>query len=367
MVIRRLGAGVIGCGGISNAHTWALAMMPEVRLVGVCDIDAGRAHDFQTRYGAEMATTDVAELLAHDNIDIIINATANNLHAPLSIQALEAGKHVLVQKPMARTLAEADAMIEAADRAGRQLMVSFFEFFHPAFKRAKEIVDQGLIGQVFFIKAIMAWHSPNTEVWRFNPDISGGGILLDGHSHHIAFALWLLNDPAVTSVYSEYGAFNSDSRVEDTGVTLVRTPTTLIEVSGSNRLLEPNAQNGRRFKEWIEIFGSNGTIQIRPTERPSLRVFVEDGELPAGLDGGWIAPGLEVVPFEERGRSMHFNAEEDPWVGQHRHFVACVREGRPVVGDGRFGRRVQEILMAAYQAGAERRAVTLPLPAVVGR
>ena len=361
MTAERLGAGIIGCGGIGNAHTWALSVMPEVRLVAVCDVDESRASDFKQRYGAEAAYTDIDAMLGRDDIDFVVNATANNLHAPLSIRALEGGKHVMVQKPMALTLAEADAMVAAADRSGKQLMVSFFEFFHPAFKQAKEIVDQGLIGNVFFVKAIMAWHMPNTDVWRFDPQVSGGGILMDGHSHHVAFALWLLDNPEVVSVYSEYGTLNSEAQVEDTGVTLIRTRAALAEISGSNRLLEPNPQNGRRFKEWVEIFGSKGTIHIRPTERPSLRVFVEDGELPGSLAGGWIAPGLDWVPYEERGRSMHFNADEDPWVEEHRHFVTCIREGRPVVSDDRFGRRVQEILAAAYQSGREQRAVHLPL------
>ncbi|TAK22810.1 MAG: Gfo/Idh/MocA family oxidoreductase [Chloroflexota bacterium] len=364
MADQRLRAGVIGCGGISNSHTKALSLMPEVNLVAVSDIDESRARAFVEQYGAEHAYTNVDEMLARDDIDFVVNATANNLHAPLSIKALEAGKHVLVQKPMALTLVEADAMIAAEKRSGKKLMVSFFEFFHPAFKRAKELVDRGAIGDVFFVKAIMAWYTPSTDVWRFDPKISGGGILMDGHVHHVAYFLHLLGDPVVESVYSEHGTLNSDARVEDTGVTLIRTSRAIGEISGSNRVLEPNAQNGRLFKEWIEISGSKGTIHIRPTERPSLRVFLNDGELPEDLSGGWIAPRLEWVPFHERGRSAHFNPEEDPWVGEHRHFVECIREDKPVISNGQFGRNVLEVLMAGYQSGRERRAIPLPLAAV---
>jgi predicted dehydrogenase len=358
---KRLSAGVIGCGSISGAHTKALSLMPEVRLAAVCDIDESRAKAFAEKFGAETYYTDVDEMLAQDDIDFIVNATANDLHAPLSIRALDAGKHVLVQKPIALSLAEADDMIAAADRSGKKLMVSFFEFFHPAFKRAKEIVDQGLIGDVFFVKAIMAWHMPNTDVWRFDPKISGGGILMDGHVHHVAFFQWLLDDPEVESVYSEYGALNSEARVEDTGVTLIRTRKAIGEISGSNRLLEPNNQNGRLFKEWLEIFGSKGTIHIRPTERPSLRVFAPDGDMDQALSGGWVTPKLDWVPFEERGRSMHFNPDEDPWVAEHRHFVECIRDDKPVISDARFGRKVLEILLAGYQSGNEKRAIRLPL------
>jgi predicted dehydrogenase len=354
---RRVGIVLVGCGGIGRSHAAAIAALPEARLVATVDVDEERARQFAEQFRAETFAADLASVLERDDVDAVVVATANNLHAPLAIQALDAGKHVLVQKPMALTIPEADAMNAAADRSGKQLMVSFFEFFHPAFRRAKELVDAGTIGDVFLFKAIMAWHMPTLENWRFDPAVAGGGILMDGHSHHVAYFLWLLNDPPITSVYSDHGALASNASVEDTGVTLIRTPTALAEISGSNRLLEPNAQNGRTFKESIEIFGTRGTIHIHPTERPSLRVYVPDLAIDPALGGGWIAPALDVTPYEERGYSAHFNPEEDPWVPEHRHFVERIRDGKPVVSDGRFGRKVHAVTMASYESGREGRAI----------
>lgn len=354
---RDIGVVLVGCGGIGNCHAYALSVLPDVRLVGVVDVDEDRARDFARRFGAETAATDLGRLLDRDDVDAVVITTANDMHAPLTIRALDAGKHVLVQKPMALSLAEADAMIAAADRSGKQLMVSFFEFFHPAFKRAKELVDAGTIGDVFFYKAIMAWYMPSLDNWRFDPEVSGGGILMDGHSHHVAYFNWLVGDPEIVSVYGEFGTFNSTAAVEDTGVTLLRTKTALAEISGSMRLQEPNPQNGFGFKESVEIFGSKGTIHIHPTDRPSLWIYVPGAEMDPGLAGGWIAPKLDPVPYDERGYSAHFNPEEDPWVAEHRHFVACIRDGGPNVSDGRFGRKVLAITMAGYESGKERRAV----------
>jgi predicted dehydrogenase len=326
--------------------------------VGAVDLDAGRAAEFVEKFGAEAYGADLDAFLRRDDVDAIVVATANDLHAPLTIQALDAGKHVMVQKPMALSLGEADAMIASADRTGKTLMVSFFEFFHPAFKRAKELVDGGAIGDIYFIKAIMAWFS-GSDNWRFDPKVSGGGILMDGHSHHMAFFNWLLNEPEIKHIYSEMGTLASQTQVEDTGVTVIRTETTIVEISGSNRLREPNAQNGHNFKESVEIFGTKGSIHIHPTERPSLRVFVPEGNLDPSLAGGWIAPKLDWVPYDERGFSAHFNSDEDPWVEEHRHFVTCIREGSPVVSDGRFGRRVQEMLIAGYRSAQELRPIPL--------
>jgi myo-inositol 2-dehydrogenase / D-chiro-inositol 1-dehydrogenase len=349
---------LVGCGGIGRSHAAAITALSDAKLVAVVDIDRDRADAFGTQFNVDTISTDYAAVLDRDEIDAVIVTTANNLHACLTIQALDAGKHVMVQKPMALTLAEADEMNAAAKRSGKLLMVSFFEFFHPAFKRAKEIVDSGAIGDIFLYKAIMAWTS-GLDNWRFDPAISGGGILMDGHSHHIAYFNWLLNSPDIKHVYCETGTLASNARVEDTGVTIIRTPGAIAEISGSNRLLEPNPQNGRHFKESIEIFGTLGTIHIHPTERPSLKVYTENESMDAMLSGGWIAPRLEWVRFEERGYSVHFNSDEDPWAGEHRHFVSCVRDGRPVISDGHFGRRVQEILLAAYESANQLRAIPL--------
>jgi predicted dehydrogenase len=349
----------VGCGGISNCHTYALTQIPAVKLVATVDIDEARARDFQARYGAEIASTDIDAVLQRNDVDAVVVTTANDMHAPLSLKALQAGKHVLVQKPMALTLEEADQMIAAADRAKRKLMVSFFEFFHPAFKRAKELVDAGAIGDVFFYKAIMAWHVPSMQAWRFDPRVSGGGVIMDGHVHHVAYFLHLLGNPGIESVYAEYGALNSSAQVEDTAVTLLRTAHALAEIDGSNRLLEPNAQTGKSFKESVEIFGSRGTVRIQPTERPSLTVHIPEANVGEGLVGGWIAPRLDPVPPTHRAYSNHFNPDENPWVAEHQHFVDSCLNDEPVVSDGHFGRTVQEVLMTAYAAGREGRRMRL--------
>lgn len=364
MADRRFGVVVAGCGGISNCHTYALTQIPEVRLIATVDVDAARADDFRTRYGADLASTNLDEVLDRDDIDAVVITTANDMHAPLALKALDAGKHVLVQKPMALSLDEADAMIAAAERNHRKLMVSFFEFFHPAFKRARELVEAGTIGDVFFYKAIMAWHVPSMEAWRFDPKVSGGGVIMDGHVHHVAYLLHLLGNSPIESIYAEYGTLNSTARVEDTAVTLVRTPRVLAEIDGSNRLREPNDQNGRNFKESIEIFGSRGSIRLQPTQRPALLVYAPEVQVGDGLNDGWIAPRLEEVPQMHRAYSSHFNPDQNPWVAEHRHFVDACRDDLPLVSDGQFGRKVQEVLMTAYESGRVGR--RLPLGSLVG-
>lgn len=358
---QRVGTALFGCGYIGHSHAAALAAIPEFRLIAVADVDETRAKTFARRYGACQYATNTDDILRRDDVDVVIVATANNMHAPLTIAALEAGKHVLVQKPMALNLREADSMIAAAERSGKKLMVSFFEIFHPAFRKAKEIIDAGLIGDVFHLKGDMSWYCPTTDIWRFDPAVSGGGILMDGHSHHAALFRWLTDGDEPRSVCCQLGMLNSDTLCEDIGITLLRTKTRLIEISGSSRIKEPSSQNGAHYREVVDIFGSEGTIQVRPLERPSLRLYTEHPDVDERFRAGWFAPKLEWVPYDERGYSSHFNGDEDPWVEEHRHFLDCIANNSKPVTDGLFGRKVLEVIQAGYRSAKEERLIVLPI------
>ena len=193
------------------------------------------------------------------------------------------------------------------------------------------------------------------RAWRFNPKVSGGGIIMDGHVHHIAYFLHLLNNPPIDPVYAEYGTLNSTAQVEDTAVTQLRTSRALAEIDGSNRLLEPNAQMGRSFEDSIDIFGSRGALRIHPTERPSLTVHAPETRRDEKLAGGWIAPRLEPVPFTHPRIPITSTLTRTPWVAEHQHFVDSCLNDQPVVSDGHFGRTVQEVLMTPHAAGREGR------------
>ena len=175
---------------------------------------------------------------------------------------------------------------------------------------------------------------------------------MDGHSHHIAYFIWLLSDPAIESVYSEMGALASDAPVEDTGVTLIRT-------AGGDRRdlrLEPAARTERAERAVLQGVGRDLRHQGHDPHPPHRAT------LAAGLrPGRWRSTRRSAVAgsprassgsrIDERGYSAHFNADEDPWVGEHRHFVACIRDGGPVVSDGRFGRRVHEVTAGGLRVG----------------
>jgi predicted dehydrogenase len=352
---------LLGCGWIGHSHAVPLSQMANAELVQVVDIDHDRARAFGDRYGVAYGT-DVGAVMSNDAVDAVIVATANNTHAALAIRAMEAGKHVLVQKPMAISVAEADAMEAAQRRTGMRTMVSCFQMFHPAVHRAKQIIDAGLIGDVMLFKAFLGWYVTAPEAaWRFDPGISGGGILMDSAPHTLATFSYLLGIPQSTSVTGMVGTLGSRIAAEDTGVILLRTPGTFGEITASARILEPNRQLNISFKDTIEIFGTKGTIHLHLTEVPSLRVHVADATRDL-LSGGWTEPLLDWVSFDERGSPSQYNGHEDPWLALHKHFVEAIRNDIPFLSDIAFGRRIIEVITAAYMSSAEGRAVQLDTP-----
>lgn len=356
---KMLGVALVGCGGIALSHAFALSKVDNAKLIVSVDIDEAAARRFKDRFGFETYSTDLDAVLARDDVDAVVIATPSKSHGALIVKALEAGKHVMVQKPMTASVEEARAALDLADKIGLKLMVSFFELFLPPVERAREIVEAGLIGEPFLFKGIMAWYSPDvTDNWRFDPAL-GGGIMLDGNVHHISNALYLLGDPPVQSVYAEYGALTADIQVEDTAVIVIRTDKAILEISGSSRLQEPGGAT-TSFKDQWAVYGTKGTVQWDAAARPTFRVYTsEQSATDKLLADGWISPKLPIVAADHREFSMHINGEESPWVPEHQHFVDACLNDTPVRSDGNFGLKTQLILEAAYQSGREGRKLTL--------
>lgn len=331
-------------------------------MVACVDGNEAVAVDFQRRFGFEEHATGVDELIGRPDVHAFVIATSNDTHKPLTIQAANAGKHVLVQKPMAPFPADAKEMVDAAEKAGTKLMVALFLLFLPPVERAKQIIDAGLIGTPFLYKATMGWHMPDMvggkPNWRHNSAMSGGGVIQDDDVHHIANALYLLDNPEIMSVYSEYGALTTNTPVEDTAVTILRTPTAICEITGSNRLHEPGGS--KNFKDDWQIFGTEGAIRWDAAQRPTLRVYTHrDDATDPLLSDGWICPRVPAIPEDQRAYSNHMNGEESPWVPLHQHFVDACLKGTPIRSDGRYGWKVQQVVEAAYKSGREGRRVSL--------
>jgi len=193
-----LKVGIIGCGGIGTGkHMPSLARIPEVQMVAFCDIVLERAQDAVKKYGTEESKvyTDYRELLEDKSIDVIHVCTPNKSHADISIAALEAGKHVMCEKPMAKTSADALRMVNAAKRAGKKLTIGYQNRFRNDSQYLHKLCGEGELGEIYYAKAhaIRRRAVPTWGVF-LNEEEQGGGPLIDIGTHALDLTLWEMNN-----------------------------------------------------------------------------------------------------------------------------------------------------------------------------
>src|SRR5262245_44906432 len=213
--------GIIGCGDIVRKRVGqAIQGDPESRLVAACRRDEAKLHEFCRTFGVERAYTLDIDLLNDPAIDVVYIATPVRLHAPQAIAAAQAGKHVLVEKPMARCAAECDSMIEACRRQRVKLGVAYYRRFYPVVARIKTLLAAGEIGRPVSISAItsssfgMDLQAQRDGYWRVIRSEAGGGALMDIGSHRIDLFLDLCGGVADVKAYCESlgDAFDTEER-----------------------------------------------------------------------------------------------------------------------------------------------------------
>jgi predicted dehydrogenase len=188
--------GVVGL-GVGRNHLRGYLEHPAAEIVAAADLDPSRREEARALYGVPLLYESASEMFAAAGLDVVSICVPNAMHRPLVIAALEAGCHVLCEKPMAMNAAEAEAMLVAAERAGRRLMINFSFRFNAQAVALKKRTEAGLLGQVYFARSI--WHRrrgvPGFGGWFGRKELSGGGPLIDLGVHRLDLALWLMGYP----------------------------------------------------------------------------------------------------------------------------------------------------------------------------
>jgi predicted dehydrogenase len=190
--VERVRYALVGCGVMGRQHAWYAYGDPASEVVRYVDADLGRARDLAARYGGA-ATAEYRAALDDPDVQGVILTVPYALHAPLAVQALAAGKHVMVEKPIARTLTDADALIAAAEAAGRVLFVAHVLRFKPALRRVKRLLDAGTLGVPVFARYHHE-HRPDQRErgWLAAPE--AGGVFVTGAVHHADLLRWWLGE-----------------------------------------------------------------------------------------------------------------------------------------------------------------------------
>jgi predicted dehydrogenase len=343
----RVNFGIIGCGGAAVPVGEAISTSPLASLARVYDVDLSLARDFGESYRVPFAD-DVEALLGDPGVQAVYIGVPHDLLAPLAWRALEAGKHVLVEKPMALTLADADALIALAE-ARRLALGVFYELRYAApFVQARELIRAGAIGRIIGVqiqtlidKPESYWRSGlsgrSINPWRGQKARAGGGVVLMNTSHQFD-AIAHLTGLEVVSVSAEVGTLAAPVEVEDTGAACLRYDNGAIGSLFAGAHL-PGVEEGERF----DIYGTDGQVRLPdPYGEGSASVFLrrEWRDLPAGV---WRTLPGTTAPVYTR-------AVED--------FARAIQEGRLAPVGGRDARRVLEVVLAIYQSALERRTIS---------
>lgn len=247
-----LGIGIIGCGLIGNKRAKALGTGG--RLVACADIDASRAESLARGAGAKVFR-DWRELVWLPKVDIVVVSTLHDSLAAITLAAVEAGKHVLVEKPAARSATELEPVMAAAKKHGVKVHVGFNHRYHRALRKAKEIVDAGELGELMFIRARYG-HGARIgydKEWRADPALSGGGELIDQGPHLIDLSRWFLGD--FTEVQGFAHTYYWDMPVDDNGFMILKTPQKQVA------FLHASCTEWKNLFS-MEIYGKRGKLDI---------------------------------------------------------------------------------------------------------
>jgi len=326
-----LGFAIIGCGFISAQHAWAIKGSEGGELRVTCDIDRGRAEALAAQYGAE-AITDFEAVLHRDDVDVVSICTLPVLHAEMAVRAAQAGKHVLVEKPIATTLEEADRMIAAARQAGIKLAVIHQMRFSTINRRMKELLDAGTIGRPFFIDVTYRTFRPQAYFdanERGTGKLDGGGAFIT-HAIHDLDVLLMFMGP-VRSVMARKAVLGHVMEVEDMGVAMFEFE------SGAMGILSTGTCVKRHHDRTVEIHGPEGTLFHN---EKVLEHYISRGKPITYEEIGLDAPG-----------TLHQIQIQD--------LIQAIREDREPVINGEVARQPLALVKAIYESCETDRPVYL--------
>ncbi len=343
--MNKLKVGIIGTGSISEAHIAAYIKNSNVELYAFCDLDEERLNYMAEKYGIKHTFTDMNEMLLLKELDAVSVCTWNSAHAACTIAALNAGKHVLCEKPMSVSEEDAKTMKEAADRNNKLLMIGFVRRYGNDCKILKEFIDTDYLGEIYYAKATYLRRKGNPGGWFGDKSRSGGGPLIDLGVHVIDLVRYLLGNPKPISVYgatfhkladrknirgkkfyrSASARENDICDVEDLASAMIRFDNGAVLSIEASFSLNIKNDEGK-----IELFGTKGGAKLNP----ELEIYNE------------IHDYLSNITLDAE-TALNFDGLFE---NEINHFVSCLTDGTPCISPAQDGIDIMKILDAIYES-----------------
>ncbi|MBH5319085.1 Gfo/Idh/MocA family oxidoreductase [Paenibacillus sp. GSMTC-2017] len=340
--------GVIGTGSISSLHLDSYKNNPNAKIVAVCDLNEERAREAAEKYGAENVYTDYNELLANPEIEAVSICTWNNTHAEICIAAVKAGKHVLVEKPLCRTVKEALQIQEAVQASGKILQIGFVRRYDANAQLLKSLADSGEFGEIYYAKATSLRRIGNPGGWFADIERSGGGPLIDIGVHVIDLSWYLMGRPKPVSVSANtyrklgnranveglwrYKAADYDASkntVEDMGNALIRFE------NGASLAVEASFTIHAKDNEgFVKLYGEKGGMEVDP----EVVIVTEK-----------YNTIINSYPQTDH-KGFHF---ESAFQNEINHFIDNVINGTKPISPVEDGVEMMKILCGIYESAAK--------------
>ena len=336
---RVMKVGLIGAGLQGRRRARALKNCDD-SIVAIADLQLDRAASLATEVGGK-PTEDSRELIGCSDIETVMICTPPHLHERLCVEALESGKHVLCEKPLARTLEEAKTIVSVASKNKRRLKCGFNLRHHPGIRQARGWIDEGMIGDVLFIRCRygMGGRPGYDKEWRAFPAISGGGQLMDQGMHAIDLARWFMGDFVEATGFLQT-CFWDVAPLEDNAFCLFRN-----EKGGVASIHVSWTEWKNQFS--LEIFGRDGYVIV------------------SGLGGSYgvesVALGKRAFlkPFEER--TIEFRGTDRSWEEEWQEFRSAIWDNREPLANGIDGMEAVRLAYAVYESSAKGHTIGIAL------
>ncbi len=352
--------GIIGAGKVAHNHAASVAALPNAELGAVYSRTAAKAEALAAQHGVP-AYTDLDAML--ETVEAVIICTPHPAHAQPAVAALERGVHTLVEKPLAASLADCDAMIAASERGGANLgTISQRRWYAPS-QRVKTAIEAGKIGKpILGVAQLLSWRDQayyESDPWRGKWEAEGGGVLVNQAPHQLDLLLWYMGE--LSEVFAYWDNLNHPYiEVEDTAIAVVR-----FKNGGLGNLILSNSQKPGLFGK-VHVHGENGATVGVQTDGGAMFVAGMTNVLEPPVNDLWTVPGeteqLAVWQSEDRALFATINPINYYFQQQIAEFVEAAREQRPPAVTGQDGRRVVELFTAIYESGRRNAPVKLPLP-----
>jgi predicted dehydrogenase len=347
---KALKVGLIGAGSISRLHLGAYTRFPDkLRLNAVCDINAEAANRVANEHKVGAIYTDAAKMLKEADIEAVEICTVHDQHAALAITAAQAGKHILLEKPMACNMQECRSILAAADKAGTTFMVGQQLRFLPSYAGLKKLIQEGELGRIWSVRCddwlptfLSRTSSPRGDWWGIDGKRAGGGVLIMLSTHHIDLFRYFIGD--IKSVWgkcwTQHPLFRN--RAEDHVVA------TLEFENGAIGHASASYSSRVPYEYQILVFGEDGTAHATSTPGETA---LQQHQTPAVVssakrDGGKFDQKTGFVPVEPAA----WLACEDPYINEIVHFAECCRDGKEPLSSGRDNLGTMKAIFGIYES-----------------